>query len=1194
MPQRLALYRTASLTAFILLAVLLGTRQWRHLQGQAGDEQGFCCVRDRQPCVQMGIEECDQMSGLGFTADQPSCARLCGTQASSSRASSTPNSPRSSQRSSQSSAISQRSSTQSACPATLPIVAHLPTPRITSCAEDTSTSRIYCFGGHDSSGNLRNDIVQFDPATNAIVTKKTKLPKALASMSCAENSATHMIYCLGGGDPKVVGTSADIVEYNPETDAIRSMGAKLPSGRYALSCAENSQTNMIYCFGGTIGGGINTSQIVEYDPALDRLRIKRATAPKHIRGLACAENQATNTIYCFGGDEDDPSHPTGFFSRQILEYNPQTDIVLVRKKLPASVSFMSCAQDAESQDFYCFGGVTHTGDVYPEPYTGIAGPGYTFYDRILRYNPTTEDIVTVDATFVPGRLIHNACAYHSPTRCIYCFGGDKHSGRNVTDEVVRFCPTECASSSGASSSTLPTLSICGNGKRDQEEDCDDGNEKDDDGCSSWCAVENGWQCTYQDCSSKDSRIACVRKELGNAFPAAPAIEKNGTMGTNIFYWDGSTTHKKMLDAAKQCSLETLHFANFDASSLISAVRRTTSDYRSLLLEEACTKENYEKYGTKYPLTNDLSCTPPEDLAYKVHGGGEGIIPSEGIGDGADRPAFICQNKDVCTKIQTSSSRISSSSASSTSSQRESEPSSASTSSSQASAGLPSSSSTQQSAISRSSLTLLSSAASSTQKLPACGDNRVDAGEECGEPGLACNRNQTCNYNTCKCIQGDGSDGGTTGTFGWTGTTGTLGTTGTFTTTGTAGTLWMGTTGTLGTTGRGIPGTTGPYQFISPDGTVSTLLPTITPEGTLGYMFQTPGAGGGTSLLTPLMLPNGAPGYLWTLPNGTSTYFNSSPSPIPGAYQFQNPTGGVSYLTPAATPPSPSSYQFISPNGSAAILLPTITPEGVPGYMFQTPDAGGGTSLLTSMVLPDGDIDTILRAPDGSLTTLRRSSPTTQESFTFRSPTGSSVSLRPIIPPSSLHASAPEEGICGDNIVQLLLDEQCEPSLHDPALPFACQNCRFFSPFCGDGQMDPGEECDDGLGNMDQPNIRCRSDCGFARCGDGILDSLLEQCDFRDPTSSSRCNRSCRLELPPTSLSPFALLPPSQLLGSSFPVQDLEQQVVEGPAFLSTSYLPPTTYHLPPRQPQQPVTGPEILAIMAAGAAGGLAWIRRKH
>ena len=45
------------------------------------------------------------------------------------------------------------------------------------------------------------------------------------------------------------------------------------------------------------------------------------------------------------------------------------------------------------------------------------------------------------------------------------------------------------------------------------------------------------------------------------------------------------------------------------------------------------------------------------------------------------------------------------------------------------------------------------------KAPSCGDNIVDLGEQCGEPGLTCPSGQTCNTITCQCSGGGGGPSG---------------------------------------------------------------------------------------------------------------------------------------------------------------------------------------------------------------------------------------------------------------------------------------------------------------------------------------------------------------------------------------------------------------------------------------------------
>ena len=75
-----------------------------------------------------------------------------------------------------------------------------------------------------------------------------------------------------------------------------------------------------------------------------------------------------------------------------------------------------------------------------------------------------------------------------------CDGG-VFSGRDYA------CTADCHSWDGFECSSLPLTKSdcleqkCGNGERTSDEECDDGNEQNDDGCSSVCRVEPGWNCT---------------------------------------------------------------------------------------------------------------------------------------------------------------------------------------------------------------------------------------------------------------------------------------------------------------------------------------------------------------------------------------------------------------------------------------------------------------------------------------------------------------------------------------------------------------------------------------------------------------------------------------------------------------------------------------------------------------------------
>jgi cysteine-rich repeat protein len=99
--------------------------------------------------------------------------------------------------------------------------------------------------------------------------------------------------------------------------------------------------------------------------------------------------------------------------------------------------------------------------------------------------------------------------------------------------------------------------------------------------------------------------------------------------------------------------------------------------------------------------------------------------------------------------------------------------------------------------------------------------------------------------------------------------------------------------------------------------------------------------------------------------------------------------------------------------------------------------------------------------------------------------------------------------------------QCklEPSIEYCSLPFAAYACGG----CGDGLLEPGEECDDGnTVDGDGCNADCTitgdagvdggntSDAGVRRCGDGKL-KQDEGCDDGNNISGDGCSESCQLE-----------------------------------------------------------------------------------
>jgi len=94
-------------------------------------------------------------------------------------------------------------------------------------------------------------------------------------------------------------------------------------------------------------------------------------------------------------------------------------------------------------------------------------------------------------------------------------------------------------------------------------------------------------------------------------------------------------------------------------------------------------------------------------------------------------------------------------------------------------------------------------------------------------------------------------------------------------------------------------------------------------------------------------------------------------------------------------------------------------------------------------------------------------------------------------------------ICGDGILLPDCGEECDDGNNVDG--DGCQgNCLL--PFCGDGIIDGGEDCDDG-----GVTATCDDDCTFAECGDGnVNEAAGEQCDDGNNMNGDGCEADCTL------------------------------------------------------------------------------------
>ena len=135
--------------------------------------------------------------------------------------------------------------------------------------------------------------------------------------------------------------------------------------------------------------------------------------------------------------------------------------------------------------------------------------------------------------------------------------------------------------------------------------------------------------------------------------------------------------------------------------------------------------------------------------------------------------------------------------------------------------------------------------------------------------------------------------------------------------------------------------------------------------------------------------------------------------------------------------------------------------------------------------------------------------------------------------------------CGDGVLDAPCERCDDGAANDDAAAGACRTTCML-PSCGDGVVDPGEDCDDGnaigcdgcdrechgeIGNVCGDGIRstdceeecddgpgnddtlpnaCRTDCRLAHCSDGVVDDG-EACDDGNPASCDGCSDHCVAE-----------------------------------------------------------------------------------
>lgn len=213
------------------------------------------------------------------------------------------------------------------------MAARLPTPRAGMVAVWDGQAA-WLLGGvwkHDvldpSTGRIRTvteyleDIVRYDPASNSVITAPARLPVGRGAASGVWDGKGVLVFGGLNASTGVARYLDDIVRFDPLSGTAAAMGATLPTGRDAAPAVWDGA--VAYVFGGYNNRDwpARKDDIVRYDPTTDNATVLATKLPS--RRLDMAAVWTGTHAFLLGGIGDNATHDGGLLD-DIVRYTPDT------------------------------------------------------------------------------------------------------------------------------------------------------------------------------------------------------------------------------------------------------------------------------------------------------------------------------------------------------------------------------------------------------------------------------------------------------------------------------------------------------------------------------------------------------------------------------------------------------------------------------------------------------------------------------------------------------------------------------------------------------------------------------------------------------------------------------------------------------------------------------------------------------